>query len=98
MKRAAMLLISLLCASCAQEHDIRRQAPARAASNRPCVNINSASAQELMSLPGIGEATARKIIEHREKYGPFGRPEEIIIIDGMSERRYRALADLICAE
>jgi competence protein ComEA len=73
-----------------------RKAPIKSA--RPCVNINSASAQELISLPGIGEATARKIVEHREKYGPFRRPEQIIIIDGMSERRYRALADLICTE
>jgi competence ComEA-like helix-hairpin-helix protein len=97
MRPAAALLISLLCASCAQEREARK-APARIESNHPCVNINSASAKELIGLPGIGEATARKILEHREKYGPFRRPEQIIIIDGMSERRYRALAGLICTQ
>ena|SRR5215470_16243599 len=61
-----------------------------------CVNLNSASAKELMTLPGIGEATAKRIIEYREKYGPFRRPEEMIIIEGFGERKYRALADLVC--
>jgi competence protein ComEA len=58
--------------------------------------LNSASADQLERLPGIGEVTARKIIEYREQNGPFRRPEEIIIIEGFSERRYRAIADLVC--
>jgi competence protein ComEA len=51
-----------------------------------------------MQLPGIGEVMSRKIIEHRERHGPFRRPEEIIIIEGFSERKYRALAGLVCVE
>ncbi|HWN99532.1 MAG TPA: helix-hairpin-helix domain-containing protein [Blastocatellia bacterium] len=60
--------------------------------------MNSATAEELQLLPGIGEVTARKLVEYREQNGPYRRPEEIIIIEGFSERKYRAIADLICVE
>jgi competence ComEA-like helix-hairpin-helix protein len=70
--------------------------PATELSGRQCVNLNTASAEELERLPGIGEMTARKIIEYRVQNGPFRRPEEIIIIEGFSERKYRAIADLVC--
>jgi competence protein ComEA len=62
------------------------------------VNLNTATAEELTRLPGIGEALAGKIIEHRSRYGPFRRPEDVLIIDGISERRYRELAHLVCAQ
>lgn len=71
--------------------------PSEASSRRQCVNLNTATAEELGRMPGIGEVTVRKIIEYREQSGPFRRPEEIIIIDGFSERKYRLIADLICA-
>jgi competence protein ComEA len=64
----------------------------------PRVNINTATAEELVRLPGIGEATSRRIIEHRERNGPFKRPEDLIIVEGFSERKYRALAGMICVE
>lgn len=64
---------------------------------KECLNLNRATSKELEPLPGIGEAMARKIIEYREQNGPFQRPEEVIIIEGFSERKYRAIADLICA-
>lgn len=63
---------------------------------RPTVNLNTATAQELIQLPGIGEVMAKRIIDYRERHGRFRRPEEIIIIEGFSERRYRAIADLVC--
>jgi competence ComEA-like helix-hairpin-helix protein len=64
----------------------------------PRININTASAQELENLPGIGKGLAERIIEHREKYGPFRRAEHLIIVRGISERRFRALRELITAE
>jgi len=62
------------------------------------VNINTASALELEKLPGIGPALAKRIIEHRDKYGPFRRAEHLIIVRGISDRRFRALRDLITVE
>lgn len=62
------------------------------------ININTASASELEKLPGIGKGLAARIIEHREKYGPFRRPEHLIILRGISDRRFRGLRDLITVE
>jgi competence protein ComEA len=69
-----------------------------AAPNAPCINLNRATAAELMQLPGIGEVMSRRIIEYRERNGPFRRPAEVIIIAGFSEKKYRALAERICVE
>jgi competence protein ComEA len=55
------------------------------------VNINTASAEELTTLPGIGPATARAIVQYREKHGPFRRVEELLIIRGISRARLRAI-------
>ena len=62
-----------------------------------CINLNTAGAEALMSLPGIGVGLAQKIIEHRTKYGPFQRPQDVIIINGFSERRYRRIEPYVCA-
>jgi competence ComEA-like helix-hairpin-helix protein len=62
------------------------------------VNINTAPANELETLPGIGKGLAERIIEQREKFGPFRRPEHLIIVRGISDKRFRALRDLITVE
>ncbi|HEX8183174.1 MAG TPA: helix-hairpin-helix domain-containing protein [Blastocatellia bacterium] len=98
-----VFLIAALFISCAN-HDKRANtntAPpvsGQAGNQHPCVNLNTATIEELMELPGIGEAMGRRIIEYRERHGPFRRPEEIIIIEGFSERKYRPLIGRICVE
>lgn len=62
------------------------------------ININTASAKELETLPGIGQGLAERIIEHREKFGPFRRPEHLIIVRGISGKRFRTLRELIVVE
>jgi competence protein ComEA len=62
------------------------------------ININTASVSELEALPGIGKSLAERIVEHREKFGPFRRPEHLIIVRGISDKRFRALRDLISVE
>jgi competence ComEA-like helix-hairpin-helix protein len=59
------------------------------------ININSASAEDFMRIPGIGPALAARIVEYRRKHGRFKRPQEIIIVRGMSAKRYRQIAHLI---
>ena len=96
-----VLLPALALASCAEREGANANAAAQQSSARtgkPCVNLNTATAEELIGLPGIGEVLSRKIIEYRERNGPFRRSEEIIIIEGFSEKKYRAIADLVCVE
>jgi competence protein ComEA len=62
------------------------------------ININTATAKELEALPGIGKGLAERIVEHREKYGAFRRTENLIIVRGISDGRFRALRDLITVE
>ena len=59
------------------------------------VNINSASAEELQKIPHIGEKIAAQIIEHRERYGPFRRAEDLILIPGISDSRFRKIRSLV---
>ena len=59
------------------------------------LNLNQATAADLMQLPGIGPVLAQRIVEHRRKYGSFRRPQDVIIVRGMSARRYRRIANLI---
>jgi len=68
------------------------------ASNISLLDINSATVDELEKLPGVGESIAKRIVEHRERYGSFRRPEHLIIVRGISEGRYKAMHPFIKAE
>ncbi len=59
------------------------------------VNINTAGPEELEILPGIGPAIAKKIIEHRNKYGHFKTKEELMDVSGIGTKKYGDLIDLI---
>ena len=65
--------------------------------NEERININTASIEELQRLPGIGPALASRIFEHRRKHGSFKRPQDIVIVRGMSAKLYRRIAHLIRA-
>ena len=59
------------------------------------VDINAATVEELEKLPHIGAETARKIIEHRQRYGKFRRAEHLILVKGISDKKFRGLRNLI---
>lgn len=81
--------------SAAQAAESRQQAILEKAG---LVNINTASVEELCSLPGIGESRAGAIIEYREKEGGFRAAEEIMQVTGIKEGMYEKLAEMICVE
>ncbi len=66
-------------------------APADAAAR---VDLNSASAEELARLPGIGPAKARAIIEHRTAE-PFHRPDDLRKVKGIGDKLYERVKDQI---
>jgi competence protein ComEA len=60
------------------------------------VNINTADNAELETLPGVGVATAQRIIDYREKNGLFTSVEGLKDVSGIGEKKYAELADRIC--
>ena len=64
----------------------------------PPVSLNEASREELERLPGIGPALAARIVEHRERFGRFRRAEHLLLVRGISERRFLQLRPYVTAE
>lgn len=59
------------------------------------VNINTASASELITLDGVGESTAAKIIAYRQANGSFASIEDIKKVSGIGDKKYEAIKDRI---
>jgi len=59
------------------------------------VNINTATAEELTELPGIGEVIAGRIVEYREEYGDFAFIEEIMSVKGIGDAIFEDIENLI---
>lgn len=62
------------------------------------ININTANISQLESISGIGESTASKIIEYREKNGKFKTIEDIKNVSGIGTIKYESIKDDICVE
>lgn len=59
------------------------------------VNLNTATAKELATLPGVGKGIAARIVRHREKSGPFRSVDELVIIRGISRKKLETLRPLV---
>jgi competence protein ComEA len=59
------------------------------------VDLNTASVEQLQTLPGIGPALAQRIVRHRDEVGPFRAPGDLRDVSGIGEKRFQDLADLI---
>lgn len=100
-----VLFVSLAATSCAKRSRAITNAPPTSPANYTLaspatqrLNLNTAPAKELEVLPGIGKGLAERIVEHREKYGPFRRTEHLMMVRGISEARFRALRTLVTVE
>ena len=59
------------------------------------INVNTASAEDLEMLPGIGPALSAAIVAYREAQGPFREPEDLLQISGIGEKKLQGFCDLI---
>ena len=57
------------------------------------VNLNTATAEQLQTLPGVGPAMAKRILEYRAKVGKFTKVEEILNVKGIGEKRFQKIKD-----
>jgi competence ComEA-like helix-hairpin-helix protein len=85
----SLALISMIASAPSAEASISRS------QGEDRIDINAASVEELQGLPGVGPALASRIVEHRRKHGMFKRPQDIVIVRGMSAKLYRRIAHLI---
>lgn len=62
------------------------------------LNLNTCTAEELKSLPGVGPKTAELILVHRKTKGSFGRVEDLLLIKGIGPKKYDAIRELVTVE
>jgi competence protein ComEA len=59
------------------------------------ININTATAKELEALPGVGEVIAARIVAYREQAGPFRSVDDLIHVEGLSDRAIDKIRELV---
>ena len=69
--------------------------PCREAGFHTPVSVNRSSVEELMTLPGVGPTLARRIVKHRELYGPYGTIAELLAIDGIGPKSLERIEPLV---
>jgi len=93
------LLVFLACSACARLPRSNAAPPEVRKSEAPFhLNINSASAAELEQLPGVGKVIAERIVSYREQYGRFRRPEELMMVSGVSDKKFREIREMTVVE
>lgn len=97
-----LLPLVILCflPGCSKQKEVKQVLPIQnqILTSASAINVNTASAEELEKLPRIGAVLARKIVEHREKYGKFHKPEHLLLVDGISDSRFREIKSLVKVE
>ena len=96
MSRTLLATMVALCLVTATDIVSAQKAAGKAAAAVPAVvNLNTATATQIATLPGIGEKAAQRIIEYREKNGGFKKVEELMNVKGIGEKSFLKLKPLV---
>ena len=100
MNRSALVLLFALAILGPSPLNAGQAQRAQAAAKPPVpasaaetVNLNSATAAQIASLPGIGVKTAELVVQYRQKNGPFKKIEEIMNVRGIGEKSFLRIKD-----
>ncbi len=72
--------------------------PVAIAEEQAKINLNTASAEDLIQIKGIGEKYAQRIVEYREKNGPFGQVEDIMKVKGIGSKKFESIKESVKVE
>jgi competence protein ComEA len=62
--------------------------PDQGSATKATINLNTATVDQLETLPGIGRKTAERILDYRQKNGPFKKIEELMNVKGIGEKSF----------
>jgi competence protein ComEA len=103
--RAVLMLLAIVAiaipAAAQQPSPAKAAKPAAASAGKPAatatapVNINTATQEQLESLPGVGAKAAERILEYRQKNGNFKKIEDLMNVQGIGEKSFLKLKPLL---
>jgi competence ComEA-like helix-hairpin-helix protein len=89
-------LLLLLSISSVQPYFVRAEATGSVSKGEISVlNVNVASADEMASVPGLGEKKSQAIVKFREKHGPFARLEDLKKVDGIGDKLFEKIRQYV---
>ncbi|UCF95531.1 MAG: helix-hairpin-helix domain-containing protein [Desulfobacterales bacterium] len=94
MFATVLLIVNPASAGTKAESSAQKTGTVEAVSIAP-VDINKADVDTLATLNGVGKDRAQKIIEYREKNGPFKKPEDIMLVTGIGPKIFEKNKDFI---
>jgi len=87
----SMFVLTALAAAQPMAQSARPKTETQAPKASVMVNLNTATATDLQELPGIGAKVAARIVEYRQKNGPFKKVEELMNVQGVGEKSFLKL-------
>jgi competence protein ComEA len=87
----SMFVLTALAAAQPMAQSAHPKTAVQAAKPTVVVNLNTASATDLQELPGIGAKVAARIVDYRQKKGPFKKVEELMNVQGVGEKSFLKL-------
>jgi competence protein ComEA len=92
---AISLSFCIGCSTPVRDRSVRR---ANSSNSENLLNINTATPEQLRELPGIGDTLADRIVRYRDANGRFRRVEHLMLVDGISENKFRGIRPFVRTE